>query len=132
MGQGTPALRIFLSVSGPRLLLLRQHPYPKHPRSPSQAGHFYGGAVRCGGGPADRRAGLPAVDERIDLIQRRHTDGRCDRHERSAPASDHAVALVLRQRCHELAGGVEAVLDTAVGRRVEAGRLTQAVGLGWG
>ena len=38
----------------------------------------------------------------------------------------------LCQPGHELAGGVEAVIDTAAARRVEAGRLTQAVGLGVG
>ena len=60
---------------------------------------------------------------------RRHADGRCARHDRSAPPVEHAVALVLRQPGHELAGGVEAVLDTAAARRVEAGRLTQAAPL---
>ena len=49
-----------------------------------------------------RTPGHPVESATIDGT----LDGRCARHERSAPAGDHAVALVLRQPCHELAGGV--------------------------
>lgn len=38
-------------------------------------------------------------------------DGRCARHERSAPAGDHAVEVVFQQPGYELAGAVGAVFD---------------------
>ena len=66
------------------------------------AGETRGRTSRTCASPGAERAGAAVRRGH----HRRHADGRCGRHERSAPAGDHAVALVLRQPCHELAGWV--------------------------
>ena len=79
--------------------------------------------------PAERREGLPAVDERIDLISdSQDTGSPYTSHSNStrSPAGDHAVEVVLRQSGYELAGAIGAVIDAAAARRVEAEYLTQA------